>query len=146
MLARFMQDVVALKPQVVHILAGTNDIAGNTGPNSPEDYKNTIRAMVTLAQANHIAVVLGSIPPANKFSWQPKLSPAPRIAELNAWLRAFAAEAHAEYVDYYSALAGPDSGLPAKFSIDGVHPNITAYAIMRPLAEAAIGRAQGARR
>ena len=144
MLTRFMQDVVDLKPHVVHIMGGTNDIAGNTGPNSPEDFKNTMRAMVTLARANHIAVILGSIPPSNKFSWQPKLTPAPRIAELNAWLRGFAAEVHAEFVDYHSALVGSDGEFPAKLSNDGVHPNTAAYAIMRPLAEAAIARARRA--
>ena len=141
MLVRFMQDVVNLKPQVVHILAGVNDIAGNTGPNSPEDYKNMMRAMVTLARANHIAVVIGSILPCNRFPFQPKSTPAPRIAELNAWLRAFAAENHAQFVDYYSALAGPESEFPAKLSNDGLHPNRDGFAIMGPLAEAAITRA-----
>ena len=146
MLTRFMQDVVDLKPRAVHLLAGTNDVAGNAGPNSPEDFKNTMRAMVSLARANHIAVVIGSILPSDKFSWQPALKPAPRIAELNAWLRAFAAESHAEYVDYFGALAGPEHELPAKFSNDGVHPNTAGYAVMRPLAEAAIVRALSVRR
>ncbi len=141
MLTRFMQDVVDLKPRAVHILGGTNDVAGNTGPNSPEDFKNTMRAMVWLARANHIAVVIGSIPPTNKFSWQPKLKPGPRIAELNAWLKTFSAEVNAEFVDYHTALAGPDGELPAKFSNDGVHPNTAGYAIMRSLAEAAVDRA-----
>lgn len=141
MLTRFMQDVVELRPRAVHILAGTNDVAGNTGPNSPEDFKNTMRAMVSLARANHIAVVIGSIPPTNRFSWQPKLQPAPRIVELNAWLKAYCLETHAEFVDYYTALAGPDGELPAKFSNDGVHPNSAGYAIMRSLAEPAISKA-----
>jgi lysophospholipase L1-like esterase len=146
MLARFMQDVVDLHPRVVHIMAGTNDVAGNTGPNSPDDFKNNVRAMVELARANHIALVIGSILPSNAFPWQPKVRPASRIAELNIWLRGFAAQIHAEFVDYHSALKGADDELPAKFSNDGVHPNTTAYAIMRSLAEAAIGRAEFGRK
>ena len=138
MLVRFMQDVVALRPRAVHILAGTNDIAGNTGPNAPDDYKNNIRAMAALAKANGIAVILGSIPPANHFSWRPDLKPAPQVIALNTWLRDFAAENHLGYVDYYAALVDGQDGLRSALTSDGVHPNRDGYAVMKPLALAAI--------
>ena len=114
MLVRFMADVVALHPQVVHIMAGTNDVAGNTGPNSPEDFKNNIRAMVDLARANGISVVIGSIPPADHFGWSPEFRPARQIAELNRWLRDYASAEGLVYADYYAALADmPDVGSAA---------------------------------
>lgn len=141
MVLRFMQDVVSLKPRVVHIMSGINDIAGNNGPVSPEDYKDYIRAMVSMAQANGIRVVLASITPANAFPWLPSVKPAPWITQLNDWLRVYAAEKGAVYVDYHSALAGPAGELPSRYAADGVHPNKAAYAIMRPLAEAAIRKA-----
>lgn len=142
MLVRFWQDVVALKPRVVHIMAGTNDIAGNTGPTTPEAYKNAIRAMVVLAEANGIVVILGSIPPADRFGWSPALRPAPWIASLNGWLRDHAAERGAVYADYHAVLAGPNGELRAEFGADGVHPNAAGYAAMRPVAEAAIAEAE----
>jgi len=138
MLIRFMQDVVSLRPRAVHILAGTNDIAGNTGPSAPEDYKNNIRAMVALAKANGIAVILGSIPPANHFFWRPDLTPAPQVVALNKWLRDFAAENRLGYVDYYSALVNEQAGFKKTLTPDGVHPNRDGYALMKPLAQAAI--------
>jgi lysophospholipase L1-like esterase len=141
MLVRFYADVVALHPRAVHILAGTNDIAGNTGPNSPEDFMNNIRAMSDLARANGIKLILGSIPPSTHLSWRPEVSPAPHIAKLNAWLERFAAAHHAIYVDYHAALAAPDGSMRADLSDDGVHPDRAGYAVMRPLAAAAIARA-----
>lgn len=141
MVLRFWQDVVALRPRVVHIMAGTNDVAGNTGPNSPEDYRNNIRAMVDLARANGIRVVIGSILPADRFLWSPTLRPAAQIVELNRWLKSFAAAKGLVYADYYAAMANPDGGLPRELSPDGVHPNLAGYEIMRPLAERAIAQA-----
>jgi lysophospholipase L1-like esterase len=141
MLLRFYQDVIALHPQVVHIMAGTNDIAGNTGPTSPDQFKNNIMAMVTLARANHIAVVLGSIPPSVGFSWRPALNPAPRIGELNMWLRSYAAAAGATYADYHAVLAESDGSIQKRYSGDGVHPNILGYQAMRPIADTAIAHA-----
>lgn len=138
---RFMADVVALEPKVVHLMIGTNDIAGNTGPSSPAAYQNNIRAMAAMARANGIAVVIGSIPPADHMSWRPGLAPAARIAQLNAWLKAYAAEQHFVFADYHGALAGPGGELPAKFGPDGVHPNAAGYAVMRPIALAAIAEA-----
>ncbi len=133
MLVRFHSDVVALHPAAVHIMAGTNDLAGNTGPSRPEDFKNTIRAMTEIARANDIAVVLASIPPAAAFPWRPEVAPAPIIAELNAWLESYAAENALAFVDYHAAMTGPSGELRPELSGDGVHPNADGYALMRPL-------------
>jgi lysophospholipase L1-like esterase len=135
MLLRFRADVVALRPAIVHILAGTNDVAGNTGPSTVDDFRNNIMSMVELARANGIAVVLGSIPPAASFNWQPALDPVPRIRELNAWLQQYAAANDLVYIDYFSALAGPNGELRAELGNDGVHPNRDGYALMRQLVE-----------
>lgn len=141
MVLRFWQDVVALKPQAVHIMTGTNDLAGNTGPSRLEDYKNNIRAMVDIAQANGIKVILASIPPADRFGWAPDLKPAALIVEMNAWLKQYAAERGLTYVDYHTPLADANGGLRADYGHDGVHPHRAGYAVMRPLAEAAIREA-----
>lgn len=138
MLLRFRADVVALHPAVVHILAGTNDVAGNNGPASPQDFQNNIQSMVELARAHGIRVILGSIPPAAAFSWRPGLRPTPRIRALNEWLRDYAARNGLGYVDYYTALAGSAGELRASLANEGVHPNRDGYVIMRRLAEAAL--------
>lgn len=135
MLLRFRADVVALRPQVVHLLAGTNDIAGNTGPSSPEDFKGNIMSMVEIARANGIDVILGSIPPAAAFYWRPEVDPVARIVELNEWLRDYAARQNIEFIDYYTALAGPTGELDSDLGNDGVHPNRRGYAVMRQLVE-----------
>lgn len=137
MLARFRADVVALRPRAVHIMAGTNDVAGNGGPTSPGAFQDNVRSMVDIARANHIEVVLASLPPADRFLWAPGVQPAGRIAQLNAWLRDYAAREGLRFIDYHAALAGPGGGLPRKYGIDGVHPNLAGYAVMRPLAEGA---------
>ncbi len=133
-LLRFFQDVVELRPQTVHIMAGTNDIAGNTGPNAEQDFKNNIMAMVELAHAHHIDVLLASIPPASGFPWKPALKPASTVVRLNQWLRSFAASSGSRYVDYYSLLADAQGAFLAPLSNDGVHPNRDGYAAMRKLA------------
>ncbi len=143
LLLRFMADVVALKPRLVHLMVGTNDIAGNTGPTTPEAWKNNIRAMVALARANGIRVVLGSIPPADRMSWRPGLAPAARIAELNQWLRDFAAAQGQTYADYHTAMATPGGAMRGEFSQDGVHPGKAGYAAMEPVLRAALGEALG---
>jgi lysophospholipase L1-like esterase len=138
MLLRFRADVVALRPAVVHIMAGTNDIAGNNGPVSARDFQNNLESMVEIARANGIRVVLGSIPPAASFGWQPALRPAPRIAELNEWMQGYAARRGLGYVDYHAALRGPAGELRSALGNDGVHPNRDGYGVMRRLAEAEI--------
>jgi lysophospholipase L1-like esterase len=138
MLVRFRADVVALHPAVVHILAGTNDVAGNNGPLGVSDFTNNIESMAEIARANGIRVVLGSIPPATTFSWRPAMRPAPRIAELNQWLRSYARRNGFVYVDYHAALRGSAEELRSTLGNDGVHPNRDGYVVMRKLAEAAL--------
>lgn len=138
MLLRFRADVIALKPRVVHIMAGTNDVAGNTGPTSERAFEDNIESMVELAKAHHIRVVIASILPMDRLGWRPDYRPAGEVRRLNAWLRAYAARAGAAYLDYYSRLATPDGGFRKDLSNDGVHPNLTGYAIMRKLAGPAI--------
>jgi lysophospholipase L1-like esterase len=140
MLVRFRADVIALHPQVVHVLAGTNDIAGNTGPSSLQDYQNNIMSMVELAQANGIDVILGSIPPAAAFPWRKQIDPLPRIAEMNTWLRDYAKRKKIRFIDYHSALAGPAGELRADLGDDGVHPNRKGYDVMRKLLEPQLPR------
>jgi lysophospholipase L1-like esterase len=142
MLLRFHQDVIDLKPKIVVILAGTNDFAENTGPVTLEQVEGNLISMAQLARANDIRVVLCSVLPSIHFSWHPELpNPAPRIAALNKWLEAYAAENSYVYVDYYSAMKDPAGGLPQKLSKDGVHPLPEGYAIMAPLAESGIEEA-----
>ena len=141
MLVRFRQDVIALQPKVVVILAGTNDIAGNTGATTLEAIEANISSMVELAQANGIRVVISSVLPAHDYPWRPGLEPAPKIVALNAWLRDYAAKRGAVYLDYHSAMADERQGLRREYSDDGVHPNAAGYRAMAPLVEAAIERA-----
>lgn len=138
MLVRFRADVVALRPAVVHILAGTNDVAGNNGPLGVRDFTNNIESMAEIARANGIRVVLGSVPPAATFSWRPAMRPVPRIAELNQWLRSYARRNGFVYVDYHTALRGSAEELRSTLGNDGVHPNRDGYVAMRRLAEAAL--------
>lgn len=141
MVLRFRQDVVDLKPKAVVILAGTNDVAGNTGPMTPEQTEDNLRDMADLATANGIKVVLCSVPPAVDFRWAPGLNPAPKIVEINRWMKAYAAEKGYVYVDFHTAMKDEHNGLPANLSHDGVHPNAAGYAIMAPLVEAGIAQA-----
>lgn len=139
MLVRFWPDVIALHPRVVQILAGTNDIAGNTGPITEQDYKNNVMAMVTLARAHHIRVLLGAIPPAVSFWWtaQP-YQPAAQIRRLNDWLRRYAGASGVGFVDYYAHLATPAGAFRPDLSNDGVHPNAAGYKVMSALLEASL--------
>jgi lysophospholipase L1-like esterase len=138
MLLRFFQDVIGLHPKIVHIMAGTNDLAGNTGPSAPQDFKNNIMAMVELARAHKIHVVLASIPPTSGFAFKPMFRPAADIVALNAWLRSYAKDSGSEYVDYYSVLVDAQGGFQSALSNDGVHPNRDGYLKMRPLAQKAL--------
>lgn len=137
-LLRFYADVVALRPKVVHILAGSNDVAGNTGPITPQDYENNITAMVDIAQANGIKVVLGSLTPSADFSWRPGLKPAGTIKRLNVWLESFARQRKITFVNYHLALAEPDGAFKSTLSNEGTHANGAGYAVMRPLMVAAL--------
>jgi lysophospholipase L1-like esterase len=138
MLARFRADVIALNPKTVHIMAGTNDVAGNTGPTTERDFENNIESMVDLARAHGIRIMLASIPPAANFWWAPGQSPASQIRHLNGWLRNFARRNDLIYVNYYDALATADGAFRPDLSNDGVHPNSAGYAVMRSIAAHAI--------
>lgn len=140
-LVRFQQDVVRLKPKVVVILAGTNDIAGNTGPSTLEMIQDNLASMAEIARANGIHVVLSSALPAYDYPWKRGLEPAPKIMALNSWIRGYAEATGAVYLDYHSAMADARGGLRAELTRDGVHPNAAGYAVMAPLTEAAIARA-----
>lgn len=141
MLLRFRQDVIQLQPKVVVILAGTNDIAGNTGPSTLEMIEDNIYSMVELAQAHGIQAVLCSILPAYDYPWRTGLEPAPKIVELNKRFKQFADTHGVVYCDFFTAMADERDGLPKELSEDGVHPNLAGYAVMEPIVEKAIARA-----
>jgi lysophospholipase L1-like esterase len=141
MLLRFRQDVIALKPKVAVILAGTNDIAGNTGPSTLEMIEDNIVSMAVLANAANIKVVLCSVLPVYDYPWAPGLKPAEKIATLNQWIKNYAAENGCLYLDYYSSMVDERKGLKAALTADGVHPTADGYKVMAGLAEKAIAAA-----
>jgi len=138
MLVRFRQDVINLQPDVVVILAGVNDIAGNTGPTTNEKIVGNIISMIELAHANGIKVILCSVLPAANFNWRPNDKAAETIIQLNQLIQSYAKQQHIPYVDYHTAMADAKNGLPKEFSEDGVHPNLKGYQTMSPLLEIAI--------
>ncbi len=141
MLVRFPQDVIRLEPDVVVILAGTNDIAGNTGRSTQIMIEDNIVSMVDLALANSISVVLCSVLPVSDYPWKPGLNPGPKIVELNAWMRQLAQNEGLVYVDYHSEMVNDSLGLAREFTYDGVHPNHAGYQVMARLVEPAISTA-----
>lgn len=141
MLLRFKQDVLALKPAAVHILAGVNDIAGNTGPTTLEDVENNIASMVELAKAHGVQVILATPLPAATFTWKPDLKPGPTVIAYADWVRRYAAEQNLVLADYYPVLATQEGALKPELGPDGVHPNKAGYALMKPILEAAIAKA-----
>lgn len=141
MLVRFRQDVIELEPKVVVILAGTNDIAGNTGPATLDMIQDNLVSMVELAKANGIRVVLSSVLPVYDYPWRPGLEPAAKIVALNTWMRQYAAKNDVGYVDYHTAMADDRQGLKRELSDDGVHPNDAGYRVMAPLVERGIAEA-----
>lgn len=141
MLVRFRPDVINLKPALVVILAGTNDIAGNTGPSTLEMIMDNLISMAELAKANNIKVVLSSVLPAFDYPWKPGMEPAMKIVKLNEMIKKYADNHGIVYVDYFSAMADERNGLKKELSGDGVHPNDAGYKVMEPLVEAAIKKA-----
>ena len=141
MLLRFQADVIALKPKVVVILAGINDIAGNTGPSTLEMIEDNISSMSVLANSAGIKVILSSVLPAYDFPWRPGLSPAEKVVSLNEWIKNYASKNGFIYLDYYSPMVDDRKGLKAEYTTDGVHPNEKGYKIMEPLVEKAIALA-----
>ena len=141
MLVRFPQDVIRLEPDVVVILAGTNDIAGNTGPSTQKMIEDNIVSMVDLALANSISVVLCSVLPVSDYPWKPGLNPGPKIVELNKWMRQLAQNEGLVYVDYHSEMVNDSLGLARELTYDGVHPNHAGYQVMARLVDPAISTA-----
>lgn len=141
MLLRFQADVIALNPKVVVILAGINDIAGNTGPSTLEMIEDNISSMSVLAKSAGIKVILSSVLPAYDFPWRPGLSPAEKVVSLNEWIKNYASKNGFIYLDYYSPMVDDRKGLKAEYTTDGVHPNEKGYKIMEPLVEKAIALA-----
>ncbi|QNI37265.1 SGNH/GDSL hydrolase family protein [Edaphobacter albus] len=141
MLVRFQQDVVHLQPAVVVILAGTNDIAGNTGPSTPDMIEDNFASMVAIAKANNIKMIISSILPADHYAWRPGVQPADQIRQMNMRLKALCQRDGLVYLDYYSAMTNANGGLDPELAKDGVHPTAKGYAIMSPLAEKAIAEA-----
>ncbi|MEZ4971166.1 MAG: SGNH/GDSL hydrolase family protein [Flavobacteriaceae bacterium] len=141
MLLRFRQDVIDLKPKVVVILAGTNDIAGNTGPSTPKMILDNIKSMAELAEANGIKVIISSILPAFDYPWRPGLNPNKKIPAINSMLKEYSETNGHIYLDYFSAMVDGRNGLPKKYADDEVHPTPAGYAVMEPLVEAAITKA-----
>jgi lysophospholipase L1-like esterase len=144
MLVRFQQDVVALKPAAVVFLGGSNDVAGNTGPMTLEDTEANIRSMVAIAKANGIKMILASQQPTIEFPWNKGSHPAPALLALSAWEKEYARTQGLAYVDYYSALVGPDGGFREGLSVDGVHPTASGYALMTPVVQRVIDEVLGA--
>lgn len=140
MLIRFRSDVIKLKPAVVHLMAGTNDIANKNGRETDAEIQGNLSAMVELAQLHGIKVVMATIPPAADFPWNKGLAPTSRIKSMNEWIKGYAAEKKLTLVDYWPVLALPDGSMKPEYSGDGVHPNAAGYAAMRPLAKAAIDK------
>jgi lysophospholipase L1-like esterase len=138
MLVRFRPDVIALKPSIVVIMAGINDIAGNTGPSTLEMIAGNIFSMGELAKANNIKVILCSVLPAYDFPWRTGLEPAEKVVTLNKMIKKYADANGILYLDYYAALVDERKGMNAAYSGDGVHPNKTGYEAMAPLVEMAI--------
>ena len=146
MLVRFRQDVVNLRPKVVVILAGTNDIAGNSGPIANEDIEANYSDIAELAKANNIRVIFSSILPVNNYTERSKeffaQRPMERILALNRWLQDYCQRNHLIYLDYFSAVVDEKGMLKRELAEDGLHPNKAGYAIMAPMAEKAIAKTQ----
>ena len=138
MLARFQSDVIDVRPAAVHILAGTNDIAGNGGPTTLAAIEGNIQSMSELAKSHHIKVVLGTVLPTTQYPWRPEIRPVPQILALNSWIRAYARENGFCLADYYLALNNGMDGLSKEDSDDGVHPTPFGYDKMERVALPAI--------
>jgi lysophospholipase L1-like esterase len=143
MLVRVFPDVIALKPAALLVFAGTNDIAGNTGPSTLNMIEDNLQAITELAQAHGIKVILCSVTPVSDYTarQQTPQRPPSDILKLNAWMREYAATANAVFADYYAALADDTGMLRQGFSGDGLHPNDKGYALLVPVVEAAISKA-----
>ncbi len=138
MVLRFRQDVVQLNPQIVVILAGINDIAGNTGETTLTQIMDNIKTMCEIASANDILVILSSVLPAYDFPWRPGLAPAEKAVALNKMIKRYAEEKGHRYLDYFSHMVDHRNGMKEGLASDEVHPTNKGYEMMAPLAEEAI--------
>lgn len=141
MLLRFRQDVIDLNPKIVVILAGTNDIAGNTGPMTLEQISDNILSMVQLAKANNIYPIVCSVLPAYDYPWRPGKEPNIKIPKLNGMLKEMVAKEKVMYLDYFSAMADDRNGLPKELTTDEVHLTKAGYTVMEKLVQEAIKKA-----
>jgi len=142
MLIRFRPDVIALKPKAVLILAGTNDIAGNTGPMTLEETEGNLTSMAELAKASGMQVILASVmPTCDYYHKQTDRRPNEKIVELNTWMAAYAQQNGFVYLDYYTALLDDQKVFKKELTYDGLHPNDAGYEVMAPLAQKAIDAA-----
>jgi lysophospholipase L1-like esterase len=141
MLIRFRPDAVNLKPSVIVILAGINDIAGNTGPSTLEMIEDNLASMADIAKANGIPVVLSSVLPAFDFPWRPGMQPSEKVVHLNVWIKSWAEKNGCVYLDYFTPMADQLHALKKELTYDGVHPNLAGYKVMEPLVEWAIQKA-----
>ena len=143
MLVRFRADVIDLQPQAVVILAGTNDIAGNTGPATIKMIADNIISMAELARVNNVQVIISSVLPVYDYPWKSGLQPVVKICRLNEIIKIYASKHGHTYLDYYTVMADDQKGLKEDYTYDGVHPNKAGYQIMATLAEEAIAKTLG---
>ncbi len=146
MLVRFRPDVIALRPDIVVILAGTNDIAGNTGPMTLEEIMGNIASMAELAQAHHIGVVLCSVLPAKDYPWRPGLHPDEKIPQLNAMIKEYADTHKCLYLDYFSEMATAENGMKPGLASDEVHPTPQGYKVMESMISKALSKVVSTRK
>ena len=140
MLVRFRADVIDISAAAVVILAGTNDIAGNTGPSSLEMILDNIKSMTEIAQANNVKVILCSVLPAYDYSWRPGLEPNIKIPKLNSMIKDYAEKNKIYYLDYFSALDDGNNGMIPAFTNDGVNLTLEGYQVMEPMIEKVLKR------
>ncbi len=145
MLVRFRQDVIDLHPAVLVVLAGTNDLSGNTGPETTRQIEDDYATMAELAKAHDVHMVFASVTPVSSYgpagAAMPAGRPPAKILELNQWLRQYCATNRLTYLDYYPAMVDESGMLKRDYSADGLHPNAAGYAVMAPLAQAAVNHA-----
>lgn len=142
MLVRFYADVIDIQATTVVILAGTNDIAGNTGPMSIDMILNNIKSMTNIALANNVKVILCSVLPAYDYPWSPNKNPNIKIPKLNSKIKKYAIETGVHYLDYFKALDNGNNGINKEFSYDGVHLTLEGYKVLEPLVENALKKAK----
>ena len=138
MLVRFRADVIDIQAAAVVILAGTNDIAGNTGPSTLEMILDNIKSITEIAQANGVKVILCSVLPAYDYPWRPGLEPNIKIPKLNAMIKEYAEASQVHYLDYFNALDDGNNGIITDYTYDGVHLTSKGYQVMEPMVEKAL--------